>query len=300
MQPISYRTGVILVLVAATLWSIMGLMIRALGDMGTWQVLFWRSAGMLPVVIAYVTWRSNGALLGRIRTAGLPATLGGLGLVAAFSGAIYAIQSTTVANAVFLFAAAPVMTALLGWILLGERVLLRTWIAIAVALLGMLIMVREGLAAGALSGNIAALLSALGFAAFTVALRRGKTGDMMPAIILGGVFSMIVAAIVITARGEALLPSAGQAGLAAAMGAVILGLGLSFYTLGSRSVEAANLALLSLLEVILAPIWVWFFLGETASIMTFVGGVIVLAAVTLNALAGIGSRKPAPPPGALL
>ena len=60
MQPISYRTGVILVLVAATLWSIMGLMIRALGDMGTWQVLFWRSAGMLPVVIAYVTWRSNG------------------------------------------------------------------------------------------------------------------------------------------------------------------------------------------------------------------------------------------------
>ena len=300
MQPISYRTGVILVLVAATLWSIMGLMIRALGDMGTWQVLFWRSAGMLPVVIAYVTWRSNGALLGRIRTAGLPATLGGLGLVAAFSGAIYAIQSTTVANAVFLFAAAPVMTALLGWILLGERVLLRTWIAIAVALLGMLIMVRAGLAAGALSGNIAALLSALGFAAFTVALRRGKTGDMMPAIILGGVFSMIVAAIVITSRGEALLPSAGQAGLAAAMGAVILGLGLSFYTLGSRAVEAANLALLSLLEVILAPIWVWFFLGETASIMTFVGGVIVLAAVTLNALAGIGSRKPAPPPGALL
>lgn len=300
MQPISYRTGVILVLVAATLWSSMGLMIRALGDMGTWQVLFWRSAGMLPVVIAYVTWRSNGALFARIRTAGLPATLGGLGLVAAFSGAIYAIQSTTVANAVFLFAAAPVMTALLGWILLGETVLLRTWIAIAVALLGMLIMVREGLAAGALSGNIAALLSALGFAAFTVALRRGKTGDMMPAIILGGVFSMIVAAIVIASRGEALLPSAGQAGLAAAMGAVILGLGLSFYTLGSRAVEAANLALLSLLEVILAPIWVWFFLGETASIMTFVGGVIVLAAVTLNALAGIGGRKAASQPGAIL
>jgi drug/metabolite transporter (DMT)-like permease len=54
------------------------------------------------------------------------------------------------------------------------------------------------------------------------------------------------------------------------------------------------------LEVILAPIWVWFFLGETASIMTFVGGVIVLAAVTLNALAGIGGRKAASQPGAIL
>ena len=79
--------------------------------------------------------------------------LGGLGLVFAFAGAIYALQTTTVANAVFLFAASPFMAALLGWIILKEPVRPATWVAIAVAWVGMFVMVRDGLAGGEMAGN---------------------------------------------------------------------------------------------------------------------------------------------------
>ena len=290
-----YRTGVILVLTAAVLWSLMGLMIRQIDTAGTWAVLFWRSAGMIPVLLLVIRLRRGPGVLGRVLSVGWPGVVGGIGLVLAFAGAIFAIQATTVANAVFLFSAAPFLTAILGWVLLREEVRTATWWAIALAGIGMFVMVREGLAAGAMAGNVAALLSALGFAIFTLALRWGKLAEMMPAVVLGGVFSMITAAIVSVAQAETLLVPLQDIVTAMGMGAVILAIGMALYTLGSRVIPAAELTLLSMLEVLLAPIWVWVFLDETASAGTFVGGAILLAAVAFNALSG-ARRKPLAPP----
>ena len=112
----------------------------------------------------------------------------------AFGGAITAIQSTTVANAVFLFAASPFLTALLGWAILRERVAPETWAAIAVALVGIFVMVREGLEGGALAGNVAGLLSSLGFAAFTVSLRWRRVDDTLPTVLSGSLFSLAAGA----------------------------------------------------------------------------------------------------------
>ena len=66
----------------------------------------------------------------------------------------------------------------------------------------------------------------------------------------------------------------------------ILALGMVMFTLGSKVIPAAELTLLSLIEVLLAPVWVFLFLGETASPGTFVGGGVLLAAVCLNAIMG--------------
>ncbi|MDT8854194.1 DMT family transporter [Paracoccaceae bacterium Fryx2] len=290
-----YGTGVVLVVLAGVLWSAMGLAIRQITVAGTWEVLFWRSVGMVPVLFAYIAWASGGHPLRRLRKVGVAGVVGGLGLVFAFAGAIYAIQATTVANAVFLFAASPFLTAILGWFLLRERVRGATWAAIAVAGVGMFIMVREGLAAGAMAGNVAALLSALGFAAFTITLRWGRLEDMMPAVVLGGLFSMAVAAVVLQVQGGTLWVPLPDIGVAMAMGAVQLATGMALYTLGSRVIPAADLTLLSMVEVLLAPIWVWLLLGETATAATFVGGAILMAAVAGNALSGM-RRKPVAPP----
>lgn len=290
-----YRNGVIMVLTAAVLWSLMGLMIRQIEVAGTWAVLFWRSAGMIPVLLIVIRLRKGPGVLGRVRAVGWPGIVGGVGLVLAFAGAIFAIQATTVANAVFLFSAAPFLTAILGLILLREPVRPATWGAIVLAGAGMFVMVREGLAAGALAGNVAALLSALGFAIFTLALRWGKLSEMMPAVVLGGAFSMVAAAAVSVAQGEVLLVPLHDIGISMAMGAVILAFGMALYTLGSQVIPAAELTLLSMVEVMLAPIWVWLFLGETASVGTFVGGGILLTAVVFNALSG-ARRKPLAPP----
>lgn len=290
VQAMRYGQGVALVLAAGTLWSLMGLGLRQIEAASVWQILFWRSVGMVPVLLAFIWWTSDGQPLRQIRQVGLAGAVGGFGLVFAFAGAIYAIQTTTIANAVFLFSASPFVAAVLGWIILGERVRPWTWAAIGLAVFGMYLMVREGLAMGALAGNLAALLSAVGFGAFSVALRWGKVGEMLPVSMLGGVFSIIVAGVVLGVQGEPILASPWDVGVSLAIGAVILALGMVMYTLGSRVIPAAELTLLSLIEVLLAPMWVFLVLGETASAATFVGGGVLLAAVALNTV--VSTRAP--------
>lgn len=289
---IGYRRGVALVVAAAVLWSLMGLAIRLIGEAGTWHILLYRSLGLAPVLFLVILRRSGGRPLAGIRAAGWPGLVGGAGLVFAFAGAIFAIQATTVANAVFLFAAAPLITAVMAWLLLNEPVRRATWAAIALAGIGIFVMVREGLAIGAGPGNIAALLSAAGFAAFTVTLRWGRLGDMLPAVLIGGVLSAVVAAAVIALRGESFALSPRAVAIAIVMGAVLLGLGMAIYTAGSRVVPAAELGILSMAEVMLAPVWVWLFLEEGASAGTFAGGAVLLAAIALNALTGMRHRPP--------
>lgn len=281
-----YGSGMVLVVLAGILWSSQGLIFRQIDSAGTWAVLFWRSVGMVPVLLAFLIWRAGGSPLPAIRAVGLAGVLGGIGLVGAFGGAIYSIQATTIANAVFLFAASPFLTALIGWAVLGERVRPETWAAMGVAMAGIFVMVRDGLEGGALAGNVAALLSALGFAVFTVSLRWRGLADTLPSVLLGGIFSIAVGALVAGQLGQPLAVPVPDALWSMAMGAGTLSGGMVLYTLGSRVVPAAELALLSNIEVMLAPLWVWLFLNETASAATFMGGAILLVAVTMNGLSG--------------
>ena len=286
-----YATGVALVFVAGVVWSVQGLIIKSIGDAGPWTVLFWRSAGMVPVLLLWLAISSRWRVWGELRGAGLAGVLGGIGLVMAFSGAIYSFQTTTVANAVLLFTASPFFAAVLGRVLLGEPVSSLTWVAIALAVLGVGVMVGGGMAGGSLIGNAAALLSALGFAGFTVTCRWGKLTNMLPAVLLGGVFAMLAGALVATVLGQPLLVPLRDITLATTMGAVTLAGGLILYTIGSRVVPAAQATLISLVEVLLAPVWAWAFLGEKVTQGTMVGGSVLLAAVLLNAY---GGRRPAP------
>lgn len=282
-----YSTGVWLVLTAGVLWSFQALMIRQIDEAGPWAVLVWRSLAMLPVLLAFLAWRSGGAVVPAIRAAGLAGVLGGLGLVAAMGGAIVAFQTTTIANAAFLFAAAPLLAALLARLLLAEPIAPRTGLAIVLALVGIFVMVREGLAGGAMIGNVAALVSALGFAAFSVALRWKRLEDSLPASVLGAGFAVLAGLGAAAISGQTVAVSAPDLGWCVLMGMVTLSGGMILYTLGSRVVPSGELTLMSNLEVILAPFWVWLLLGESASGATFAGGAVVLVAILVNALGGL-------------
>lgn len=282
-----YGQGMALVLTAGMLWSFQGLVIRQIGDAGAWTILFWRSLTMFPVLAAFLNWRSGGGAWLAIRKAGIAGALGGVGLVVAMGGAIIAYQATTIANAAFLFAASPFLAAILGRALLGEPVAPRTWMAIALALVGIFIMVREGLSAGAWLGNIAALLAAFGFAAFTVTLRWRRLDDSLPSSVLGSLFAVIVGAVMALKSGQPLIVPVPDILWCVLMGVVTMSGGMILYTFGSKVVPSAELALLSNTEVMLAPFWVWLLLGETASAGTFVGGAVLLAAILFNAYSGV-------------
>lgn len=289
----TYARGALFVLLAATLWSTMGLLIRLLAEAGVWATLFWRSVGLVPVLMLWLAVTTGGRPLAAIRAAGRAGAIGGAGLVAAFAGAIYAIQTTSVANAVFLFAVSPMLTALLGWAVLGERIGRHTWAAMALALAGMAVMVREGLSLGHAAGNAAAILSAAGFATFTVCLRAGRVTDMLPAVVAGGLLSAGASLAVLAATGGALMVPPSDIAVALTMGAVLLGTGMVLYTAGSRVLPAVDATLLSLAEVVLAPLWVFLILGETATPATLLGGAVVIAALVLNARAGAQGRAAA-------
>ncbi|MFT5504349.1 MAG: DME family drug/metabolite transporter [Gammaproteobacteria bacterium] len=290
---ISYLTGVVLVLMAGVFWSTMGLGIRSIEVANVWQILFYRSCALSVFLFLVITFRSGYRPLITIKKSGVAGMIGGAGLVVAFAGGIYSIQTTTVANAMFLFAAAPFIAAVVGWIILKESVRKATWIAMVFALGGILVMVLNGISGGKLIGNLAAIGSASGFAIFTIALRWGKLEDMMPAVFLGGVFAIITTTIVCLAQGYSFEVPMADITIALAMGVFQVGLGLTIYTLGSQVVPAAELTLLSLTEVLLGPFWVWWIIGETVDFYTLLGGFVLMLAIAGNALSGL-RRKPVP------
>ena len=289
----SHKYGLVFVFAAGVLWSTVGLGIRLIEEAVVWQILLYRSISLSLFLYIVIRVRSGESPFAQIRRIGLPAVIAGLSLVAAYSGGIYSIQTTSVANAMLLFATAPFMAAVLGWIALREFVRVATWIAIVVAIGGIAIMVADKSGGVALKGSLAALGSAFGFAVFTVALRWGRTGEMLPAVFLSGLFAIIITFGICQFLGLSVALSLRDGGVAMGMGVFQVGAGLILYTLGSRSLPAAELALLSLAEVLLAPIWVWFFLGETASLNTLIGGALLLAVIAGNALSG-KRRKPPP------
>jgi drug/metabolite transporter (DMT)-like permease len=283
----AYLRGVLMVMTAGAIWSLGGLLVRSMAAAGAWQILFVRSAAVALTVLAVLLWRYRGGCLATIRRAGGLAVLAGLLLGAAFCGFIFALMHTTVANAVFVLSASPLVTALLGWLLLGEAIRRGTWLAMAVAMIGVGVMVGGGIVAGAWFGNLMALVTMAGSAGFTVALRSGRGGDMLPAVLWAGLFSALVAA----AMAPDLSMSARDVGLSAAMGGAITG-GMLLFTAGSRAVPSAELALLALTEVVLGPIWVWLAYAEMPSSLTLLGGALVLLAIVGRALTGMRRRTP--------
>jgi len=290
---ISYVQGVILVLMAGVFWSSMGLGVRMIEQANVWQILFFRSIALATFLFCIITVRSNYTPFAVIRKSGVAGAIGGVALVVAFAGGIYAIQTTTVANAMFLFASAPFLAAIFGWVILREDVRKATWFAMIFAIIGIAVMVIDGISAGQAAGNLSALMSALGFAVFTIALRWGKLEDMLPAVFMAGIFAIITAAVVCQVKGYGFAVPRNDILIAIFLGVFQVGLGLTVYTIGSKVVPAAELALLSMTEVLLGPLWVWIFLGETASFYSLAGGLILMLAIAANALSGL-RRKPVP------
>jgi drug/metabolite transporter, DME family len=292
-QASAYRRGVVMVMAAGALWSLAGPMVRSLDAAGAWQILFVRSTTVVVTVLAVLLWRYRGDCLEKIRAAGGLAVLAGGLLGAGFCGFIFSLMHTTVANAVLMLSVSPLLTAVLGWLLLGETVRRATWLAMAVALLGVAVMVGGGILTGAWFGNLMALIAVASFSGFAVALRRGRGGDMLPAVLWAGLLSAPVAALMAPDLSMTLR----DVTLSAIMGGALITGGMMLFTAGSRTVPSAELALLALTEVVLGPLWVWLAYAEVPHAETLLGGALVLAAVVGRALSGM--RRTTPPFGAV-
>lgn len=282
-------TGRLLVLTAGLCMSLGGLIVRLTGDIGEWQFLFYRSLGAALLLAGYfqLTGRSIPAL---VRRAGWPGLVGGIGLCMAFFGFVWGVMHSTVANTLFLLSAAPVLAAFLGWLVLRELVAPSLWLSMGGVVLGVGIMIWEGIAESDLLGDLAALASALGFAAFTVSIRYGRQADMAPAILIGATIAALVSGVLALATGAGLAAPLWDVGLAFFYGMLIIAAGIFLFTLGSRHVPAGEAVLLCMTEVVFGPVWVWLAFAETPGHLTLIGGLVILGSVA--AQAAVGMRRP--------
>jgi drug/metabolite transporter (DMT)-like permease len=206
----------------------------------------------------------------------------GFALVLSYVAGVYALQTTSVANTLLLFSTAPFQTAILARVFLGEIVRWRTWFAIGGSLVGVLIMVGGQNNQSHTSGDLVALLAALGFAVFTISVRKGRTGNMLPAVFWSGILCLPVMVLICLYTETSLIVGPKDASIAFLLGIIQMGLGLLLFTLGSKSLPAAKMTLLALSEVFFAPLWVWLFLDERIPLQTLIGGSVILLAIIWN------------------
>lgn len=290
MQSAPHLRGVALLAAAALCWSLAGILVRLL-EAGDWTIVFWRSVFMSLTLIGVLAVWTRGRLLDSFRAAGWKGALSGAFMACAFICFILSITRTTVANTLVLMASAPFFSAIAGRVLLGERLAPPAWAAMVAAVAGIALMFAGELGPGELVGNLLALAVALSFAGNIVVLKRAGEANMVPAVILGGVFSALVA----LPFAQPIVVAPGAFAILLVLGAVQLGLGLTFYVYGARHLPAAEVSLMGLLETVLSPLWVWIFIAERPSDMALAGGTLVILA--LAALALVGGRRTRIPAG---
>lgn len=287
-----YVRGVVFVLAAGVLWSIAGLVVRIIDNADEWQILFYRSISLVATLLSFIAVRNRGRVATVFVTAGRNAVWAGVFLGSGFACWIFAMTHTTIANALFILAASPLMAAWVAKLVLGETIRRVTLVCMIVSILGIAIMVGEGAIVGTLSGSLFALGAAFAFALFSVTLRKGKAVDMTPAVCWAGVWGTLLAMAMISVSDSGLAVSLNDLLLCVLLGVVQVGLGLILFTLGSRHLPAGELTLLSMTEVVLGPVWVWLGVGEVPSFYTIIGGLIVLGAISAQALSGVRRRPP--------
>ena len=280
-----HATGVTLVLVAGLMLSLSGVTLRHIESASGWQILFYRSLTFFVVVTLYLVFRYRTRVVRAFVTTGRPGLVVAVSLGLGSACYLFALLLTTVANALFIISSAPFVTAVLGWIVLRERVRPLTWFTMTIALAGIAIMFVNGIQSGRLLGNIVALGPAVSFAIMLVTLRRAGDRDMIPAICLAG---FVGAALGFT-MADTLILSRHDLALCLFLGVFQYTGGFVLITLGARYLPAAEVALLSLAETVLAPVWVWLGVGEVPTVLTLAGGAIVLSAVVAQAVTGMRS-----------
>ncbi|HET9042771.1 MAG TPA: DMT family transporter [Burkholderiales bacterium] len=292
-DPAARRKGVLLMIAAGLCWSTGGIFVRNVASADGWEIVFWRSVFMVAFLFAVLTWWHRGAVWSKIAAVGTAGMLSGALLAATFFFFILSLMRNTAANTFVLMSTGPFFVAVFGWIFLRERVPLRTWIAIGVALAGITLMFADGLEAGRSLGNLLALGVPTAFALNVVVLRRMHAGvDMVPAVMIAGLISIAVA----LPFALPLDPDPRDLAVLAPMGFLQLGLGCLLMTKATRYLSAGEVGLLSLIETILAPLWVWIGVGERPTELALAGGVIVFGALVANEWVGFRQGRPVAAP----
>jgi len=282
----------------ALVWSSGAVMSRSARGIDAFQYLIWRSIGIIVVMELVHLWQRRGKGLGapmtwRAWTSGWLMVGANVGVFVSSLGFVYAVKTTTPANAAFLTSLTPLVTVVFSRFL-GERLTRSTIIAMSVGVVGLVVTVVGDLEAGNMVGNASALLSSLGFALYTVCLRSDPERDWSPSLPGYGVLMIAVCTGVTLAEGHPLVPAWVDMRWALLHGAVVIVLGTLMFNTASQQVPAVPMTVFAQAEMVFVPVWTFVFLGDRPALVTILGGMIIFSAVIGKAIADAahGLRPP--------
>ncbi|MDR2456406.1 MAG: DMT family transporter [Deltaproteobacteria bacterium] len=198
------------------------------------------------------------------------------------------MKLTAAANLIVLQYTAPIWVAIIAPFMLRERTSGRDWLVMAVIFGGIVLFFLDGLSARGVWGNIFGILSGFFFGLQAMLLRRLRDANPANAMILGNILCFLVGAPFLLFSWPSFY---GWLGILA-LGVFQLGLPYYLLTLCVNKVSSLEMVLVTMVEPILCPIWVYLFLGEAPGRYAFLGGVVVITSVTLwSVLKALDERK---------
>jgi len=288
----NYFLGFILVVIGGLVWSLGAPLVRLLEDAEHYRLpfLFYRGIILFLVVIAYVLLREGRNFLNSLKRIDIWSVFGGLVLSFTMFGWIYALTTTSVAVSLLMLALAPILTAFLGYLILGEQLSRTTLVNMVIVVVGVIIMVWGSEKSSTQIGAIYGFFVALGFAIYTITIRHNPEVPKLLTPALAGFFSVILVSILLVATGNSFEMPPINIGISLIHG-VVIAVGLILFGLGAKYLPSAELVLLTLLEVVAGIFWAWLpiiGINEIPETNTFIGGFFILTAIVLQ---GIVARK---------
>lgn len=293
---LNYFTGFLLVFTAGLLWSFGAVVVRHMVDANNYQpqYLFYRGISIAVILCCYLFLKEGLSFYNNFKRIGISGVIGGICLATAFMGFIFSITLTTAAVTLFMLAAMPFIAAVIGYFVLGENFRLVTIISMFIALIGVIIMIINDSIGGSAIGAFLGFLSATGFAIYTVTIRWRPETPKFTTVVLAGLFCAFFSLIfIIFSKNNFVIPTV-NVYLSLLHGCFVAS-GLILYSLGAKYLPAAELALLSLMEVVGGILWVWipiFGINEVPSLTTLIGGSVVLLAVLIHGVSARRKRMP--------
>ena len=284
--------GFVLVVISGVIWSFGAPLVRLLEDAENYrlQYLLYRGITLASVILIYVAFREGKGFLNTFKRIDTWSLVGSLVMSFTFFGWIYALTTTTVAITLLMLALSPVLSAFFGYLILGEKLSRITFINMLIVIIGITIMVWDTEKSSTLLGVMYGFFVAMGFAVYTITIRKNPEIPKLLTPALAGLFCMLWAIILIIVSGVSFeIPSA-NIGISMIHGLVV-GIGLILYGLGAKYLPSGELVMLSLLEVVLGIFWAWlpaFGIHEVPSTNTLIGGFAIIMAIVLQ---GINTRK---------
>jgi drug/metabolite transporter (DMT)-like permease len=275
-------SGTFLVTGSAVAYSTAGFFTRLI-DLDVYTLLFWRGlfAGLFMGICIVATHRRE--TFPTLQKIGFPGLLVALLSTIATICYLNALRLTTVAEVMAINATSPFISGALAWVMIGERENWKVTAASLVALLGVVIMVGPSAMSGKTAGALLALAMTFSLALMIVVMRAKKSISMLPASCL----SAFLSALVVSPFVSTTIPTGLNMLNLALFGTAQFGLGLILLTLGTRHITALRTSLLSRLQTVLGPMWVWLASDEIPPTPTLIGGSLVVLSTFAAALVAI-------------